>query len=91
MERNPFCHEQLTEEQKTDVAIFRMEQQQEFIEKCDGDVQKGKAEYSAYLMNIPGAVTFKTFRDEEEDDDLCASDPNSVMQSVQTQPILEQS
>ena len=68
-----------------------MEQQQEFIEKCDGDVQKGKEEYSNYLMNIPGAVTFKTFRDDEEDEDLCASDPNSVMQSVQTQPILEQS
>ena len=44
-------------------------------------------------MNIPGAVTFKTFREgvEDDDEDLCASDPNSVMQSVQTQPLLEQS
>ena len=85
MEQNPLCHEHLTEDQKTEVAIFRMEQQQEFIEKNDGDVQKGKEEYSAYLMSIPGSVTFQKFREvdsDAEEDDLAARETNSVMQSI---------
>ena len=60
------------------------------LEECGGDVQKAKEQYSAYLMSIPGSVTFQTFRedDEEDEEDLCATDPNSVVQSTQIQPTL---
>ena len=84
------CHESLTEDQRHEVALFRMEQQQEFIEKNDGDIQKGKAEYAEYLMAIPGSVTFQKTRakdsDDEDDEDLAARDTNSVMRSIQVDP-----
>ena len=85
------CHEHLSEDQRTEVALFRIEQQQEFIEKNDGDIQKGKAEYAEYLMAIPGSVTFQKSRlndsDEEDEGDLAtARETNSVMHSMQVEP-----
>ena len=84
------CHEHLSEDQRTEVALFRIEQQQEFIEKNDGDIQKGKAEYAEYLMAIPGSVTFQKSRnqdsDDEEEEDLAVREANSVMQSIQAEP-----